>query len=73
LSWDRGLGGWQKGSNADRGPESELGATYDKLYGKWMHEHGRRPAGFDFEVWDERFQPEEPNSEFDLFVALAGD
>jgi predicted transcriptional regulator YdeE len=56
-----------------RGPESELGATYDKLYGKWMHEHGRRPAGFDFEVWDERFQPEEPNSEIDLFVALAGD
>ncbi|WP_274648567.1 GyrI-like domain-containing protein [Paenibacillus humicola] len=54
-----------------RGPESQLGTSYDKLYGEWMRQQARRPAGFDIEVWDERYRPEEPDNEIDLFVALA--
>jgi AraC family transcriptional regulator len=56
-----------------RGLESDLGATHNKLYGAWMQEHDRRPAGFDYEIWDEPFQPEESHNEIDLYIALAGD
>ncbi|MFC0211305.1 GyrI-like domain-containing protein [Paenibacillus chartarius] len=54
-----------------RGRESELGRTYDELYGRWMREHGRRPAGHDFEIWDERYRPDQEDNEIDVYVALA--
>jgi AraC family transcriptional regulator len=52
------------------GPESELVRTYDDLYGRWMREHGKRPGGFDFEVWDERYKPESLENEIDIYIAL---
>lgn len=54
-----------------RGLESELGRTYDRLYGSWMMENGHNPAGYDFEVWDGRYKPDQADNEIDVFVALA--
>lgn len=53
-----------------RGRECELGQTYDLLYGQWMREHGREPAGYDFEVWGERYRPDREDNEIEVFVAL---
>jgi len=53
-----------------RGPESELGRSYDYVYGVWMRETGHVPRGFDFEVWDLRYKPESPENEIDMYVAL---
>ncbi|MFD0670950.1 GyrI-like domain-containing protein [Cohnella sp. GCM10027633] len=52
------------------GLESDLGRTYDLLYGQWTRENGRQPDGFDFEVWDERYKPDQEDNEIDVFVAL---
>ncbi|WP_426449903.1 GyrI-like domain-containing protein [Paenibacillus sp. S-38] len=54
-----------------QGPESELGKTYDAIYGQWMQKNGRRPDCFDFEVWDDRYRPDQEDNEIDLYVALA--
>lgn len=54
-----------------RGLESELGRSYDLLYGRWMSEHERRPGGYDMEVWDSRYKPEQQDNQIDMFVALA--
>ncbi|MGM0884631.1 MAG: DinB family protein [Bacillota bacterium] len=54
-----------------KGLESELGRTYDLLYGQWMQENGRQPAGYDFEVWGERYKPDQEDNEIDVHVALA--
>jgi AraC family transcriptional regulator len=53
-----------------KGLESELSRTYDYVYGKWIRETGNEPKGYDFEIWDERYKPESPDNEIDLFVAL---
>lgn len=53
-----------------RGLESELGGSYDYLYGQWMREHGREPKGYDFEIWDERYKPESSDNLIDIYVAL---
>lgn len=53
------------------GLESELGRTYDLLYGSWMNENGRQPAGHDFEVWGERYRPDQEDNEIEVYVALA--
>ncbi|MFC5406446.1 GyrI-like domain-containing protein [Cohnella soli] len=53
-----------------KGLESELGRSYDYLYGQWIREHGQEPKGYDFEVWDERYKPESPDNEIDMYVAL---
>ncbi|MUK88566.1 AraC family transcriptional regulator [Ornithinibacillus sp. L9] len=53
-----------------QGPESELYKTYDYLYGKWMTDHRCMPIGYDFELWDERYNPEEMDNEIDLFIAI---
>ncbi|MBD2869415.1 AraC family transcriptional regulator [Paenibacillus sp. IB182493] len=52
------------------GLESELGRTYDLLYGRWMQENGRQPDGYDFEVWDDRYKPDRDDNEIDVYVAL---
>lgn len=53
-----------------KGLESELYRTYDYLYGKWMGENSYSPIGYDFEVWDERYKPEEHDNEIDVYIAL---
>lgn len=57
-------------SYTHRGLESELGRSYDLLYGRWMSEHERRPGGYDMEVWDSRYKPDQQDNEIDMFVAL---
>lgn len=53
-----------------KGPESELSLSYDYIYGQWLEETGNEPKDYDFEIWDERYKPESPDNEIDLFVAL---
>ncbi|WP_440119000.1 GyrI-like domain-containing protein [Paenibacillus sp. QZ-Y1] len=53
-----------------QGYESEIGDTYDYVYGQWIYLTGHAPKDYDFEIWDERYQPESPSNEIDIFVAL---
>ncbi|NTU20332.1 AraC family transcriptional regulator [Brevibacillus sp. HB1.2] len=53
-----------------KGPETNLGETYDFLYGSWLSESGYDYAGFDFEYWDERYKPEQEDNEIDIYVPL---
>ncbi|MBL0385128.1 AraC family transcriptional regulator [Tumebacillus sp. ITR2] len=53
-----------------KGLESELVGTYDYLYGKWLPQSGRQFAGYDFEIWDDRYKPESPENEIDVHVAV---
>ncbi|WP_145318430.1 GyrI-like domain-containing protein [Paenibacillus xylanexedens] len=53
-----------------RGIESEIGDTYGYIYGQCLGETGHEPKCYDFEIWDERYQPESPNNEIDIYVAL---
>lgn len=53
-----------------RGIESEIGDTYDYIYGQWFDETGHEPKFYDFEIWDERYQPESVSNEIDIYVAL---
>lgn len=52
------------------GLEEELDKAYDYLYGRWMEEHGYESLGYDLERWDERYKPEEPDNEIDMFIAI---
>ncbi|MGG1636869.1 GyrI-like domain-containing protein [Paenibacillus sp. NRS-1760] len=53
-----------------KGLESELSRSYGYVYGDWMSETGNEPKNYDFEIWDERYQPESPDNEIDLYIAL---
>lgn len=53
-----------------KGLESELGRSYDYVYGQWMRETGNVPKAYDFEIWDERYKPESTENEIDMYVAL---
>ncbi|BBH24439.1 hypothetical protein Back11_57840 [Paenibacillus baekrokdamisoli] len=53
-----------------KGLESELSRTYDYVYDQLIRETGNEPKDYDFEIWDERYKPESPDNEIDLFVAL---
>ncbi|TFE27253.1 GyrI-like domain-containing protein [Cohnella luojiensis] len=54
-----------------KGLESELGRTYDFLYGTYVGQLGTHPVGYDFEIMDERFIPDSPDNEIDLHIAIA--
>jgi AraC family transcriptional regulator len=54
-----------------KGLESELGPTYDYLYGTYMGQLGTHPVGYDFELMDERYKPDSPDNEIDLHIAIA--
>lgn len=53
-----------------KGLESELGHTYDYLYGLWLAQSGNQCADYDFEYWDERYKPDSPDNEIDVHIAL---
>ncbi|MEK8126470.1 GyrI-like domain-containing protein [Paenibacillus filicis] len=53
-----------------KGLESELSHSYAYVYGEWMCETGHEPKDYDFEIWDERYEPDSPDNEIDLFIAL---
>ncbi|WP_078596267.1 GyrI-like domain-containing protein [Evansella clarkii] len=52
------------------GLEKDLARTYDYLYGTWMKLNNCQPAGYDFEIWDNRYKPGKPENEIDLYVAI---
>jgi len=51
-----------------------LKETYDHIYGKWIPEANLTPVagldGLDFELYDDRFIPDSPDSEFDIYVKI---
>jgi AraC family transcriptional regulator len=51
-----------------------LKETYHNIYTKWLPEANLKPVegllGLDFELYDDRFNPESPNSEFDIYVRI---
>ncbi|ARU62992.1 hypothetical protein CBW65_19900 [Tumebacillus avium] len=53
-----------------KGLESELGRTYDFIYSQWLPQSGRQFGGYDFEVWDDRYQPESSENEIEVYVAM---
>lgn len=53
-----------------KGMEAELGRTYDFIYSQWLPQSGRQFGGYDFEVWDDRYQPESSDNEIEVYVAL---
>ncbi|HEY4601506.1 MAG TPA: GyrI-like domain-containing protein [Cerasibacillus sp.] len=53
-----------------RGLESDLHHSYDYLYGRWLIENGYDSLGYDLEVWDECYQPDEPTNEIDMYIAI---
>ncbi|WP_145412781.1 GyrI-like domain-containing protein [Paenibacillus xylanexedens] len=53
-----------------RGLETDIGDTYDYIYGQWLDDAGHVPECYDFEIWDERYQPESADNEIDIYVAL---
>ncbi|MDL4842419.1 GyrI-like domain-containing protein [Aquibacillus rhizosphaerae] len=53
-----------------KGLESELDRTYDFLCGKWLKENPYDHAGYDFEIWDDRYKPDQADNEIDVFVAI---
>lgn len=53
-----------------KGMESEIQRTYDFLYGEWIPKNGFCSKGFDFEIWDERYQPLSEENEIEIHVAI---
>jgi AraC family transcriptional regulator len=48
-----------------------IGDTFDNAYHRWLPEAGLQPAGGpEFELYDERFDPQDPSSEFDLYIPI---
>jgi predicted transcriptional regulator YdeE len=51
---------------------AKIGETFQSAYHSWLPQLGEEPSGgLEFERYDERFDPQDPNSEFDLYLPLA--
>ncbi|MBS4209929.1 effector binding domain-containing protein [Bacillus sp. FJAT-50079] len=50
--------------------EANIQLAYDYLYGHWLQEQGYDSLGYDLELWDERYKPEESANEIDMFIAI---
>jgi AraC family transcriptional regulator len=49
----------------------KIGETFDNAYHTWLPESGYQPTGGpEFEVYDERFDPQDPDSLFDLYIPV---
>jgi AraC family transcriptional regulator len=49
----------------------KIGETFNNAYHTWMPESGYQPTGGpEFEVYDERFDPQDPDSLFDLYIPV---
>jgi AraC family transcriptional regulator len=49
----------------------KIGETFHNAYHTWLPESGYQAAGGpELEVYDERFDSEDPNSEFDLYIPV---
>jgi AraC family transcriptional regulator len=48
-----------------------LGETFQHAYQTWIPQAGYQPVGGpDVEVYDEHFDPQDPNSEFDVYIPI---
>lgn len=48
-----------------------LGETFMHTYRTWMPQAGYQPTGGpDFELYDERFDPQDPDSTFDVYIPI---
>jgi len=49
----------------------KIGETFQYAYHTWLPESGYQPGLCpDFELYDEQFDPQDPNSEFDLYTPV---
>ncbi|MGC9335119.1 MAG: GyrI-like domain-containing protein [Anaerolineae bacterium] len=48
-----------------------VGETFHNAYHTWLPQAGHQPSGGpEFELYDQRFDPQNPDSEFDLYVPI---
>lgn len=48
-----------------------VGETFDHAYHTWLPQAGLQPSGGpEFELYDEEFDPQDPGSEFDLYIPI---
>lgn len=49
-----------------------IGETFQNAYGQWLPAVGLKPSGGpEIELYDERFDSEDPSSEFDIYIPIA--
>ena len=49
----------------------QIGETFRNAYHTWLPQAGHQPTGGpEFERYDERFDPQDPGSEFDLYIPI---
>jgi AraC family transcriptional regulator len=49
----------------------KIGEIFQSAYHVWLPAAGCEPAGSpEFELYDEQFDPQDPNSEFDLYIPI---
>jgi AraC family transcriptional regulator len=48
-----------------------IGDTFHQAYDNWLPQSGYQPTGGpEFELYDERFDPQDPDSKFDLYIPV---
>ncbi|MBW7882052.1 MAG: AraC family transcriptional regulator [Caldilineaceae bacterium] len=48
-----------------------IGKTFEEIYNQWLPSSGyRRASGPEFEYYDARFDPNDPNSIFELYIPV---
>ena len=53
------------------GAISRIGATFDAIFCRWLPEAGlERADGYDYELYDERFDPHTGTGDVDIFVPV---
>ncbi|MBN1151308.1 GyrI-like domain-containing protein [candidate division WOR-3 bacterium] len=54
------------------GPVSDIGKTYEYIYGEWLNsgDYMMSEKCFEIEWYDERFNPESPESELDIYIPI---
>jgi AraC family transcriptional regulator len=49
----------------------KIGETFDQAYHTWLPQAGHEPRGGpEFELYDERFDPQDPGSVFQLYIPI---
>ena len=49
----------------------KIGETFEYAYKTWLPQSGYQPAGGpDVELYDEQFDPQDPNSKFDIYIPI---
>ncbi len=54
------------------GDEAWISKTYSFIYRHWLPRRQRAPVPYDYEVWDTRYLPGQPQSEIDIYVPITG-